>query len=382
MKWSLQMGRVAGIGLYLHATFPLLLIWIGARQYSVRHDWRDAAAGVLMICILFAIVVLHELGHALTARRCGIGTRDITLLPIGGVARLERIPEDPKQEMLVALAGPAVNVCLAGFFFALLGAGNQFAEVSQTGFLVNQLLPALMWINIVLAGFNLLPVFPMDGGRVLRALLAMRLSYVRATRIAATIGQGMALVFASFGLSALVFGTQGFFSNPFLLVLAVFVWVAAGQEAALVQLRGVLGDATVTQMMRTEFRSLAPQQPLVHAVEYLLAGWQHDFPVLENGFPVGLATRRRLLDALAEHGYAGTVTDAMVREFATIEASEKADAALTRLHAASLGTILVLRQGRMAGMLTHDSVREYLAIRGALRREEAQAWAGAQREAA
>ena len=382
MKWSLQMGRVAGIGIYLHATFPLLLIWIGARQYSVRHDWRDAAAGVLMICILFAIVVLHELGHALTARRCGIGTRDITLLPIGGVARLERIPEDPKQEMLVALAGPAVNVCLAGFFFALLGAGSQFAEVSQTGFLVNQLLPALMWINIVLAGFNLLPVFPMDGGRVLRALLAMRLSYVRATRIAATIGQGMALVFASFGLSALVFGTQGFFSNPFLLVLAVFVWVAAGQEAALVQLRGVLGDATVTQMMRTEFRSLAPQQPLVHAVEYLLAGWQHDFPVLENGFPVGLATRRRLLDALAEHGYAGTVTDAMVREFATIEASEKADAALTRLHAAPLGTILVLRQGRMAGMLTHDSVREYLAIRGALRREEAQAWAGAQREAA
>src|SRR5581483_5320297 len=214
--WSWKLGRIAGIDVYVHATFALLLLWVGFVNYAPRQSLADALAGLAFILCLFAVVVLHELGHALTARRYGIKTRDITLLPIGGVARLERMPSDPTQELLVALAGPAVNVVLAGLLFAVLaargwavGSVEQLAaELSTFG---GNLLLQLFVANVFLALFNLLPAFPMDGGRVLRALLAMRMDYVKATRIAAGVGQMMAVLF----------GIVGLLGNPFLLIIAL-----------------------------------------------------------------------------------------------------------------------------------------------------------------
>src|SRR5205823_1693007 len=176
---------VAGIGIYVHLTFPLLLVWVALKQYFERRDWKDAEFGVAFVLVLFAIVVMHELGHALTAKRFGIQTRDITLLPIGGVARLDRMPDEPIQEFLVAIAGPAVNVALAILLYAGLALTNSLSTFRAIGLGRGNFVSNLMAVNISLAVFNLLPAFPMDGGRVLRALLATRMNYVRATQIAA-----------------------------------------------------------------------------------------------------------------------------------------------------------------------------------------------------
>ncbi|NCO93110.1 MAG: site-2 protease family protein, partial [Armatimonadetes bacterium] len=166
MKWSWKIGELSGIGIYVHGTFLMLLAWVALSHLMSGHSVAAAMSGLLFVVTLFAIVVLHELGHALMAKRFGIATRDITLLPIGGMARLERMPEDPKQELLVSLAGPAVNVVLgAGLFviLTLMKGATAFTGLTLVG---GALLTKLLWVNVALAGFNLLPAFPMDGGRV------------------------------------------------------------------------------------------------------------------------------------------------------------------------------------------------------------------------
>src|SRR6188474_1864247 len=196
MKWSLRIGKLFGIPVYLHLTFLLLLLWIGLVSWQQEQSVRAGIEGVLFMAALFGCVVLHELGHALTARRYGIVTRDITLLPIGGVARLERMPDDPKQELWVALAGPAVNVLIAGILLLVTKFTSSvfsFGDASLEGMMSESFVSRIIIVNIALVLFNMLPAFPMDGGRVLRALLATRLQYTRATQIAATVGQLMAL---------------------------------------------------------------------------------------------------------------------------------------------------------------------------------------------
>ena len=248
MGWSWRIGRIAGIDVYVHPTFLLLLAWVAWSYYSEHGDVGEAVYGVTFIIALFGIVVLHELGHALTARHYGIRTRDITLLPIGGVARLERIPEVPSQELAVAVAGPAVNVVLACVIYAGLwmagGLGTPNDALKGGGGFWQQ----LFWVNVSLVVFNMVPAFPMDGGRVFRALLAMRLDYVQATQIAAGLGQAIAIVFGLLGLQY----------NPFLIFIALFVWLAGNQEAGLVQIRSALGNIPVMRAMVTDFRTCIP----------------------------------------------------------------------------------------------------------------------------
>ncbi|TAK87498.1 MAG: site-2 protease family protein [Betaproteobacteria bacterium] len=280
MKWSWKIAQVAGIGIYVHATFVILLAWVGFSHYLPRHSWQDVADGVLFIIALFTIVVLHELGHALTAKRFGVRTRDITLLPIGGVARLERIPDEPRQELAVALAGPAVNVLLAAILFAMLAAGERVTALTDVTLVGGDFLSKLMWVNVSLALFNLLPAFPMDGGRVLRALLAIRMNYLRATQIAAGIGQGIALLF----------GLLGLFVNPFLVFIALFVWMGAAQEAGMAQMRSAFGGIPVGQVMTTEFRTLSPGEMAELALARLQSSTCRSLPVLRNGPLVGIVT--------------------------------------------------------------------------------------------
>ena len=227
MKWSWKIGEFAGIGVYMHATFLLLLGWVAFVHWQDSQSLGAVVSGLAFILALFLCVVAHEYGHALTARRYGIKTREITLLPIGGVARLERMPDDPRQELWVALAGPAVNVVIAGALFAWLVVTGGLVPLDQMAVGRGSFFERLMIVNVFLAGFNMLPAFPMDGGRVLRAVLAQRMEYTRATQTAANVGQGMAFLF----------GFAGLFGNPMLLFIALFVWIGAAQESTAVQMK-------------------------------------------------------------------------------------------------------------------------------------------------
>ena len=361
MKWSWRIGRIAGIDLQVHVTFLLLLGWVAISYYTVRRSVTDAVVGVAFILSLFAIVVLHELGHALTARRFGIPTRNITLLPIGGIARLERMPDDPKQELLVALAGPAVNVVLAAILYVVLQLGAGTASPTDMARAGGSFLNRLLWINVTLAAFNLLPAFPMDGGRVLRALLAMRMDYARATRVAATVGQAMAVIF----------GFVGLFYNPFLVLIALFVWMGAAAEAATVQMRSTVGVVPVQRAMITDFRTLAPGDPLARAVDYVLAGFQEDFPVVDGGRLAGVLTRADLLRALAKRGTEARVEDVMQRDFETADPRDMLETVMERLQRRRM--LPVLQNGRLVGLLTPANLGELLMIEDALRSARAPA---------
>lgn len=360
MKWSWQIGTVAGIGVFIHATFLILVAWVGLFHFLQDHSLIQTFHGIMFVAILFVIVVLHELGHALTARRFGIRTRDIILLPIGGVARLERMPEDPWQEFLVAIAGPAVNVALAGGLAAIILPilGPAELSLSLQDFGDKTILGQLFWVNILLAVFNMIPAFPMDGGRVLRALLASRLPYVQATQIAASIGQGMAFLLGFLGLLAF---------NPFMIFIALFVWMGAAEESSMVQMKTALGGIPVSGAMITEFETLHPDDELKTAVDHVIAGFQHDFPVVQNGEVVGILMRNQLFKALSSLGEEGRIADAMDEVFETADPAEMLDTAFVRLQSCECHTMPVVRDGRLMGLLTMENLGEFMMVQTALR---------------
>jgi Zn-dependent protease/predicted transcriptional regulator len=356
MKWSTKIGTFAGIDVYVHTTFLILIGWVAFAHWRAGHTAAAAVEGVAFVLALFACVVLHEFGHALTARRFGIRTRDITLLPIGGLARLERMPDDPRQELWVALAGPAVNVVIAVALFAVLQVTGTFAPLATLNVASGSFLERLMLVNVSLVGFNMLPAFPMDGGRVLRAVLAIRMDYTRATQLAANIGQAMALLF----------GLLGLFFNPFLVFIALFVWIGAGQEAAMTQMKTALGGIPLESAMITDFRTLSPNDSLAHAVELLLAGAQQDFPVVEGDAVVGILTRADLFTALAREEQQSPVANVMRRHFLTADAADMIDVAFQRLQEHDCHTIPVIRGGVLIGLLTMDNVGEFLRVQAAI----------------
>ena len=359
MGWSWRIGRIAGIDVYVHPTFLLLLLWVGLSHFLAHHDLAEALYGLGFLLALFGIVVLHELGHALMARRYGIRTRDITLLPIGGVARLERIPENPRQELAVAVAGPAVNVVMAaGIYLGLaLSHGLSLSPVGSVMRVGGGFLEQFFWVNVALVVFNMVPAFPMDGGRVFRALLAMRFDYVHATQLAASVGQAIALVF----------GLLGLFFNPFLIFIALFVWLAGAQEAGFVVMRSALGNTPVMRAMITDYQALEPDDHLAVAVEHLLSGFQQDFPVAEAGQLVGVLTRNDIAAALGGQGPEMRVGDVMQKNFATADPREMLQTAFGRLQEGQCRTLPVVRDGQLLGLLTTDNLAEVLMVQEALR---------------
>lgn len=358
MKWQWKLGRFAGIDVYVHATFLLLIGWVGVSHWLEHQSWREVFNGILFILALFACVVLHEYGHALTARKYGIKTRDITLYPIGGVARLERMPEKPIEELWVALMGPAVNVVIAAGLFAYLFLTNSLVPLNQLTVASGSFLERLMTVNISLVLFNLIPAFPMDGGRVLRAILAMRMDYVRATQIAASIGQGMAFLLGFWGL----------FNNPFLLFIAFFVWIGASQEASLVQMKNSISGIPVTRAMMTDFQTLSPRDNLARVVGLVLAGSQHDFPVVDGeGRVIGILERDAFIAALSSQGQSAPVVGVMRGSLPEVDSYEMVESALMRLQESGAKALPVTHLGRLVGLITAENITEFLMIRSALR---------------
>ena len=365
-RWSWRVGRIAGIDLHIHVTFPLLFAWIALNGFRGGANVRTVLATLALTLAVFVIVVLHEGAHALTARRFGIRTRDITLLPIGGIARLERMPREPREELLIAIAGPLLNLALAALLSGLLVLGGVTAiraelEKAATTVTLTSAIAQLIAINVWLAVFNLLPAFPMDGGRVLRAIFVMRTGdYTKATVRAARVGRVFALLFALFGIFTL--------ASPMLAIIAVFIWVAGTSEALAVQTSALLEHVPVESVMITDFRTLSPTDTLARAADLTIEGFQQDFPVTADGTLVGLLTRRDLLKGLAEAGRNSTVADAMRRDFTTVSANEQADAALERLSGTRGAALPVTRGDEVVGVLTAENVSEFLSLQAAARR--------------
>ncbi|TNC64000.1 site-2 protease family protein [Rubellimicrobium roseum] len=356
MTWSFPIARFLGSEVRIHVTFLLLLVWIGVARY-LEGGAAAAVEGLVLILAIFACVLAHEFGHALAARRYGIRTPDITLLPIGGVARLERMPENPREEIVVALAGPAVNVVIAALLILLLGARLDLESLQALDNPAASLLAQLASLNLFLVLFNLIPAFPMDGGRVLRALLALRRGPVEATNIAARIGQGLAFVF----------GFLGLMGNPMLLFIAIFVYAAASAEAQATGLADVTRRLGVRDAMITQFETLHPQATVEDAVECLLRTTQHEFPVVDGGGALhGVLTRNAIIKALRETGAATPVLDVMERDVPVVTLHGRLDAAVLHLQDGGRPVVAVAdATGRLVGYITSENLGELMMIRQA-----------------
>lgn len=367
MRGSLPLGRFFGIGVYVHWTFALLIAWLLFTNLAPAGGTLDRALGeIVFVCTVFVCIVLHEFGHALMAKRFGVRTRDITILPIGGVARLERMPRKPIEEFLVAIAGPAVNVAIAAVLWLGLAATNSLTpwpDPSTEGAVAESLsglgfFGRLLLVNVLLVLFNLLPAFPMDGGRVLRALLAMKYDYTDATRIAAGVGQAMAVLFVIAGI---------FLPSPWLLLIAVFVYLGAGAEAQDARTRSAFAGVRVADAMVTDFRAMDERATLADAVEALLSGSQPDFPVVSDGRVVGVLPRTELLRALTERSRSDAVSGVMRRDCLTVREADLLDDVLDRVRESGCPMVPVLRDGRLVGLLTQDNMAELMMVRQAIR---------------
>lgn len=357
MGWSLNLGTIAGTTVRVHFTFLLLLVWIWLTHYRIGGT-PAAWEGVAFIIAVFACVVLHEFGHIAAARYFGISTPDITLFPIGGVARLERMPDEPGQEFVIAVAGPLVNVAIAALIFALLGGSAGVEQMAGIEDPRMNFLARLAGVNVFLVLFNMIPAFPMDGGRILRAALAARLSWSRATQIAATIGQGLAFVF----------GFLGLFYNPLLIFIGIFVYLAAAAEAQNAQIREVATSVLVGDVMITEFARLDRSATLDEAIEMLLATTQHDFPVIDSaGHLEGLVTRNDMIRTLKEKGPAEPVASAMRNDIPKIHYRKSLEESLRLMQQADVPAVAVVdNSDRLVGLMTHETIGEMLMVRSAV----------------
>jgi Zn-dependent protease/CBS domain-containing protein len=362
MNGSIRLFNIRGITLRVHVTFPLILVW-AALQFGLFAGLGTTGAifGVLVTLLLFVIVVLHELGHSIVAQHFGIPVKDIVLLPIGGVAQMARIPEVPIQEFLIAIAGPLVNFVLAGLMifahlaFGLGGnLGNPLAVLAGLGGIsLASVFNYLFIANLFLGVFNLIPAFPMDGGRILRALLAIRLNYVRATDVAATIGKLMAILLGAWGL---------FNGGIFLILIAFFVFFEADQEGKMVKMRHTLRGLTVAQAYSPQAHALSPESTVREAMQLALSSLQSDFPVCEGGQVVGMLTKGILIEALNQHSPETRVREVMLRDVNPVTPQDELYNVEQQMMESQLNALPVAEAGRYLGVVTIRGIRDLIQL--------------------
>lgn len=354
-KNSLYIGQVAGIRIYIHWTFLILIGWIVFSNLSRGLGTNEIIWSVLFILTIFGCVTLHELGHALAAKRFHIKTRDITLLPIGGVAQMESIPEKPKEELIVALAGPAVNLVIFLVLYLVIprptaAEMEQLASIGPDNFLF-----ALMFVNMWLALFNLIPAFPMDGGRVFRALLAFRMNRSRATRIAAGLGQMLAIGFVFLG----------FYYNPFLIFIGLFIFLGAQAEAQQTETQSLLRGFTVRDALLKEVPGIEAGATIRDAADQLLQGQNKYFLVKNGDKPDGTLGRDEIIKALGELGDQAPVRQAMRKELLYLSPEMPIEEAWKKMQEEKQPFALVSAGDRIVGALDMDNIAEFVMIRSA-----------------
>lgn len=359
--WSLYLGRFFGIEVFIHWTFWILIVWIFLMHWQMGNGLSSGIRGVLFVLALFACVVLHEFGHALVARRFGVATKNITLYPIGGIASLEGIPEKPGQELMVGLAGPAVNLVIAALLWLYLGfsdqvpdlsAADQSADITQMPFLLS-----LFFANLLLAVFNLIPAFPMDGGRVFRSLLSLFMDRSGATRIAASVGQLLAIVFVFFG----------FFYNFWLVFIGLFIFIGAGGEALYEQTKTALAGLQVKDALMRRFTALKPDDTLGLAVDALLNSQETEFVVVDGDRPVGILTRNEIIKGLAEKGKGASVSDYATLDFFIVTPETPMGDFFQKASQSGQTVALVMDGEELQGLIDSENVSERLLVQEALK---------------
>ena len=354
MKWSLYMGKVSGIKIFIHWTFLFLISWILISNFQHGKNLASALYTISFVLAVFVCVTLHELGHALTAKYFKYHTRDITLLPIGGMARMDEIPENPKHELLVALAGPAVNILIALLIYPIVYWFGKiptfFSVVFNTG---DTFLFSLLVVNLALAIFNLIPAFPMDGGRVFRAILSFFMSRVQATTIASRTGQVIAVAFFFIGL----------FYNPILALIGIFIFIMAQTENDYVKSKSILHDYTVKDVMMKKFYSLDAFDTIDDAVKGLLDVQATDFLVMEKGNVIGTLNRNGIIRGLAEKGKEASVLHAMNTKVKFLNPDMPLDKIF--LHFKSNGSSLfpVLQNDKLIGVVDTNNILELIMVK-------------------
>lgn len=358
MKGSLRLGSISGIKIEVHWTFTLLLIWVVFLDLQRGGTLNTAMMNIVFILLLFVCVVLHELGHALTARRYNISTRKITLLPIGGVASLEKMPEKPAQELAVALAGPAVNVLIAFLLLLVvplktyLGMDPESLELLLKSTSIETILFYLLIANIMLVAFNLIPAFPMDGGRVFRALLSFKMDRTKATEIAASLGQVLAVVFFVLGL----------FLNPFLVLIALFIFVGAYGENKMVQQKSLIRGHKIKEATLTNISVLHPDNNLAEVVDIVLAGSEKNFVVQKDHEILGLLYHKEILKNAKNDRL--KVADMMNKNFRVLEASAELQSFFDMLSTEKRLFFPVINEEKnLVGAIDMSNVSEFLVLK-------------------
>lgn len=358
---SWKIARFAGIDIFVHWSFALLIFYVMGTSLWAGETMSVALHYLVLVLALFVCIVMHEYGHALTARRFGVRTRRITLLPFGGTAELEKMPDKPWQELLVAVAGPAVNVViaviLAGVLYAMAGVKG-VTDISWISKGVPGFLAQLMVANIVLVVFNMIPAFPMDGGRVLRSILAMRMDYVRATNFAATVGRVIAVGFGIYALYSF---------EPFLILIALFIFTAGGAEARFVQAKSLIAGFRVKDVMVKDFSTVTPLTRLSDLAGVPIPGSQQDFPVLEREHLAGMLYQVQLVAAIAQQKQDQNVGSIMATDFETAHPDDSLLQLIERMQATGVPTFPVLEDERLVGLVSAGRVNEWMRIQAAQR---------------
>jgi len=357
MKFSLYLGKYRGIKVFIHWTFSLLLLWIIIANTQSGTPLADTGWTLLFILLIFLCVILHEFGHALTAQKYGIQTKDIILLPIGGLARLEKLPEDPKEELKVALAGPLVNLVI----FLLLSIILYFTGINFNFLESPKLDGSSIWLflasaNFFLAVFNLLPAFPMDGGRVLRAVLSFKMPRVKATEIAGGIGQVMAILFVFFGL----------FNNPILVLIGIFIFLGAQAEVNQTKQHSFLEGFNVGDALMSKFPILAYDAPLQKAVDKLLDGQATHFVVVREDSPIGTLSREGIILGLQEQHALINIEKVTDKNPLKLEMHLPLEEALKKMAAENKKLALVYEGNHFIGILDQENISEFIMVKNAL----------------
>jgi Zn-dependent protease len=357
MKGVLKLGSFSGIKIEVHWTFTLLLIWVAFLEIQRGANLDRILLNEALILVLFLCVILHELGHALTAKKFGITTKNIMLLPIGGVATLEKMPEKPGQELLVALAGPAVNILIAILLMLVVPVKSYFnfdsivlEEMLYEPTLQNFLF-YLFIANVMLVVFNLIPAFPMDGGRVLRALLSFKLGRVEATNIAASIGQGLAFIFFVLGL----------FFNPFLILIALFIFFGAYGENQMVKQGALLQGHLAQEATLTNITKLRPDNSVQEVIDILLAGTEKDFVVVENDKVLGIVTQKDII----KHAKTPSllVGEIMQQTFLTVDVSMEIIKVLELIGKEKKNFFPVVNKDQLVGAIDMTNISEFILLK-------------------